>query len=131
MVTDLFFSFFRPKKQTKKRGCSPGGEVKIEPDDVIYVIMTDKDMFKYQSKDVFEEALEKFNADESLAFCKGQVFSSFDEAAVAYETLMDHYNGLSEEEKVKFQADTVDLESMENDAKKKPAASPTKKIANG
>ena len=70
--------------------------MKIEPNEVICVIMTDKDMFKYQSKDFFDKALEKFKADKTLAFCKGQVFLSFDEAAVAYKTLVEHYNGLSE-----------------------------------
>ena len=90
--------------------------------------MTDKDMYKYQSKDVFDEALEKYKADETHAFCKSQMFSSFEDAAVAYKTLVKHYNGLSKEEKLKFQADTVDLASMEIDAKKKAAASPTKKL---
>ena len=90
--------------------------------------MTDKDMFKYQSKDVFDKALKNFKADETHDFCKSQMFSSFDNAAVAYKTLLDHYNGLSEEEKVKFHADTVDLTSMENDAKKKPDTLPAKKL---
>ena len=68
---------YRPKKQPKKRACLNEGNVKIEPDEIIYVIMTDKDMYKYQSKDVFDEALEKFKTNETLAFLQGSSFFVF------------------------------------------------------
>ena len=51
----------RPKRQAKKRANDGKGEVKIEPEEVIFAIMTDKDIYKYKTKEIFEEKLEAIN----------------------------------------------------------------------
>ena len=105
----IYYTISRPTRQAKKRASDGKGEIKIEPEEMIFAIMTDRDIYKYKTKEVFDEKLEEIKEGEKMAFITSQVFASFEDADTAYSRLMDHYNGLSDDEKKAFKADTVDL----------------------
>ena len=79
---------YRPKGQAKKRASDGKGEIKIEPEEMIFAIMTDKDIYKYKTKEVFDEKLEEIKEGEKMAFITSQVFASFEDADMAYSRLV-------------------------------------------
>ena len=50
---------------------------------MIFAIMTDKDIYKYKTKEVFDEKLEEIKDGEKMAFITSQVFASFEDADTA------------------------------------------------
>ena len=101
------------KAKAKKRSNKDAGEIKIEPEEIIYVIMTNDDMYKYKTKEIFDEAVEKMKKSDKILFYRTQAFNDSGEADKSYKTLMAHYNGLLEEEKKNFEASLVDLDLAE------------------
>ena len=75
--------------------------------------MTNDEIFKYKTKEIFDEAVEKIKESDKISFYRTQAFNDSGEADKAYEILMAHYNGLTEEEKKVFEASLVDLDSTD------------------
>ena len=115
VIRDIFYinlySCLVLKIKAKKRSNKDAGEIKIEPEEFIYVIMTNDEIYKYKTKEIFDKAVEKIKACNKISFYRTQAFSDSNEADKAYKILMAHYNGLSEDEKKRFEASSVDLES--------------------
>ena len=62
LISFHFLSFLiRPKRQAKRQASDGNGEVKIEPEEMVFAIMTDKEVYKYKTKEIFEEKLEAIN----------------------------------------------------------------------
>ena len=114
------------KVKAKKRSNKDAGEIKIEPEEIIYVIMTNDDIYKYKTREIFNEAVEKIKESDKISFYRTQAFNDSGEADKAYETLMAHYNNLSEEEKKNFEASLVDLDSTEKNESAKAIPPPKK-----
>ena len=72
--------------------------------------MTNDEIYKYKTKEIFDEAVEKMKGCDKISFYRTQAFNDSGEADKAYETLMAHYNGLSEEDKKNFKSSLVDLD---------------------
>ena len=111
----------------QKRSTRNAGEVKQEPEEVLFVIMTNKDMHRYQTKSLFDEDLEKFKKDESVLFIRTEKFNNLEQAEKAYETVMAKYNRMSEKGKKYFESKLVDLFITEDSSKSK--GEPPKKLA--
>ena len=52
----------------QKRSSRKAGEVKQKPEEILFVIMTNKDMHRYQTKSLFDEDLEKLKKDKEVLF---------------------------------------------------------------
>ena len=93
----------------QKRSSRKAGEVKQEPEEILFVIMTNKDMHWYQTKSLFDEDLKKLKKDKEVLFIWTEKFNSLEQAEKAYETIMAKYNRMSEKGKKYFESKLVDL----------------------
>ena len=111
----------------QKRSTRNAGEVKQEPEEVLFVIMTNKDMHQYQTKSLFDEYLEKLKKDQDILFIRTKKFNNPEQAEKAYETVMAKYNRMSEKGKKYFESKLVDLFITEDSSESK--GEPPKKLA--